>query len=314
MSKICKPRLLSHRVITISFILLFMFSFYPAQTGEPVNTNSSSKLDSGTINHFKVTKPPEELAKKLNLSGFYKKYCDAGGLPVVSSEKVSDYALMEAAWIITNMIGHRRDIIEAIAGEGVRVVVMAADEYTTDIPEHSDLKPKEYWDRRARGLGATRKRPAVSCGEENLLSYPGDPYAAENILIHEFGHVIHEIGLRKVDPTFEKRLTEAYRSAISKGLWTNTYAATNPSEYWAEGVQSWFDCNRENDSVHNYVNTREELKEYDPELAGLLKEVFGDRDWRYKKPQKRKDTTPHLKDYDFSSGKVFRWRTAAQTR
>ena len=85
MSKICKPRLLSHRVITISFILLFMFSFYPAQTGEPVNTNPSSKSDSGTINHFKVTKPPEELAKKLNLSGFYKKYCDAGGLPVVSS-------------------------------------------------------------------------------------------------------------------------------------------------------------------------------------------------------------------------------------
>ena len=44
------------------------------------------------------------------------------------------------------------------------------------------------------------------------------------------------------------------------------YAATDEHEYWAEGVQSWFDTNRENDAIHNHVDTREELLEYDPAL------------------------------------------------
>src|SRR5262249_13550872 len=154
----------------------------------------------------------------------------------------------------------------AIATNKVRLAVMAWNEFTTDIPEHSDLKTQVYWDRRARGLGATRARPAVSCAEENILCYPGDPYAAENILIHEFAHTIHEIGLGRLDPTFDRRLKAAFKDATERGLWKNTYAGSNPSEYWAEGVQDWFDNNRENDSQHNQINTRAELKEYDPPL------------------------------------------------
>ena len=47
--------------------------------------------------------------------------------------------------------------------------------------------------------------PATSCGEENLLCMRGDPYATENILIHEFAHTIHQIGLAQVDATFQNR-------------------------------------------------------------------------------------------------------------
>ena len=56
---------------------------------------------------------------------------------------------------------------------------MAHNEYTTHIPEHRDLQPRLYWNRRARGLGATPERPAVSRGEENLLGYVNDPYASK---------------------------------------------------------------------------------------------------------------------------------------
>ena len=49
--------------------------------------------------------------------------------------------------------------------------------------------------------------PYCSCGEENLLAYPGDPYAAENILIHEFAHNIHLRGMVNVDATFDTRLS-----------------------------------------------------------------------------------------------------------
>ncbi len=183
------------------------------------------------------------------------------------------------------------------------------NEFTTDIPEHASLKPRVYWDRRARGSGATPQAPAVSCGEENLLGYPGDPYSTENICIHEFAHAIHEMGLSQLDRTFDKRLMEAYPNATNQGLWKGTFAGSNRHEYWAEGVQSWFDDNRENDALHNQVNTRVELKAYDARSAQLCEEVFGDRPWRYQKPGLHglKDRE-HLASLNPGSMPRFRWR------
>jgi hypothetical protein len=125
------------------------------------------------------------------------------------SEKVSDYALLEATYIINSMLAGREDLRQAIISKKIRVVIMAPTELTTDIPEHSDLTPKDYWDRRARGLRAAKIRPATSCGEENLFCYPGDPYFGESILVHEFCPTIHEIALAEVDPSFDARLKKA---------------------------------------------------------------------------------------------------------
>lgn len=254
---------------------------------------------------------PDNLRVEWKLDPFYQKQNDNAGLLVVGSEKVSDNALAEAAWIVGRVLEGRKDILKAMRENRVRVVVMAATESTTDVPEHSKLKPKLYWDRRARGLGATLSNPAVSCGEENLLGFTGDPYPNENIFIHEFAHAIHGTGLSKTDPTFDKRLRAAYQSALERGLWKNTYAATNHSEYWAEGVQSWFDDNAPPDALHNDTRTRAKLKEYDNELAKLCEEVFGDGNWRYTRPAKRKpEARQHLAGYDPNTLPRFTWREA----
>jgi hypothetical protein len=234
-----------------------------------------------------VTAPPAALVAEWRLSPVYVKHVDVEGVPVLGSAKVSDAALLEAAYLMRNMIGHRPEVLRAIASRRVRFVVMAPDEMTTDVPEHSDLTPKAHWDRRARGLGATTARPATSCGEENLLELEGDPYATENILLHEFAHTIHEMGLDALEARFDARLQEAYGDAKKRGLWSKTYAMENHREYWAEGTQSWFDTNRENDNEHGAVNTRAELKAYDEKLAALLQEVYGDGAWRYAKPSMR---------------------------
>jgi hypothetical protein len=256
-----------------------------------------------------VTPAPEAIREKLKLAPFYQKYMDAGGLPVVGSARVSDFALREAVWIIEHVLGGRGDILRAMAENRVRVAVMAWNEFTTDIPEHSHLRPKAYWDRRARGLGATRRAPAVSCAEENLLCFPGDPYARENILIHEFAHTIHETGLSTVDPTFDPRLRAAFEHAKGLDLWAKTYARVDRKEYWAEGVQCWFDNNRENDACHGPVNTRAELKEYDPELAKLCAEILGDGPWRYHKPRERDEAgRAHLAGWDPAHAPRFHWR------
>lgn len=250
---------------------------------------------------LRVTAPPAEL----ELDRFYAKYVSANGYPVVSSAKVDDYALKEAGYLINMMLAKRPDVRDAMIASGSRMVVMAHDEFTTDVPEQREMKPKNYWDVRARGLGGSQRDPLCSCGEENLLGFDGDPYAAENILIHEFAHNMHLRGLVNVDPTFDERLEKAYDQAMEAGLWKGKYASINHHEYFAEGVQSWFSNNREPDHDHNHVNTREELIEYDPGLAAICEEVFGDTKLVYMKPATR--LHGHMAGYDPAKAPKFVW-------
>ena len=130
---------------------------------------------------------------------------------------------------------------------------------------------------RARGLGGTKWLPLTTCAEENILGYQIDKYHAEDILVHEFAHSIHLIGILTVYPDFNERLKKAYDAALAAGKWKDTYAATNIEEYWAEGVQDWFNVNAEvpkPDGKHNQVNTRKELKAYDRGLYDILSEFF----------------------------------------
>ncbi|HRX55616.1 MAG TPA: hypothetical protein P5016_13945 [Verrucomicrobiales bacterium] len=257
-----------------------------------------------------VTAPPGNEVVRLALPSFYRKYTAVRGFPIVSSGKVSDYALREAGFLIDALFeGCRPPLVAALVQAKIRFAIMAPDEFTSTIPEHSHLEPKAYWDRRSRGVGSTWEHPAVSCGEENLLDLPGDPYASESILIHEMAHTIHLQGLAVTDPGFDGRLRKAYESAVITGLWKGTYAVINKEEYWAEGVQSWFDGNRENDFEHNQVNTREELKSYDPALAKLLREIFGDGPWRYQKPRNR-GVQSHLAGFRIQEAPRFVWPQA----
>ena len=283
-------------MLSLTAILAIYVLFFAIQLTATAQSNNISE----------PVPPPATVRETFNLDTFYEQWIDVEGLPVVASAKVDPYAVKEAAWLIRQVIGHRQDVLQALAQNNVRFVVMAHNELTTQIPEHSDLQPDYYWDRRARGLGSTPARPAVSCGEENLLNYPGDPYSTENILVHEFAHAIHQMGLNTVDPSFDDRLKIIYDAAVEKGLWENTYAITNRAEYWAEGTQSWFDTNRANDDQHNHVDTRDKLKDYDPALASLLAEVYGDIDWRYTQAITRTHLS-HLQGFNPKQSPRFEW-------
>lgn len=111
--------------------------------------------------------------------------------------------------------------------------------------------------------------------------------------------------MARLDPGFDEQVREAHRAALAAGLWEGTYAATNHHEYWAEGVQSWFDTNRQPDHDHNHVDTRAELRAYDPALAALCERVFGDGDWRDTRPETR--LVGHLEGHDPAGAPTFEW-------
>ena len=228
--------------------------------------------------HGQITGIPEGK----NIPSFYQKYIETEGLYVTSSGKVSDEALLKACDIISLMLAKRPDVKAHMVKKGCHVMVIGKDEETCDLPEFAHICNCEdsikYWNWRARGFGgAPEDEFSSSCGEENLLALPQDKYAGENILIHEFAHLIHTVGIVGVEPDFNERLEALRQHAIRKGLWEKTYAVSNKEEYFAECVQSFFNCNRYAEpanGVHNWVNRRTKLKTYDPDMYRLLQEYF----------------------------------------
>lgn len=253
----------------------------PAQKGEACGQNQSSAEESVMIaltDTPVISTPPAEL----KLDPFYKKYMNVNGIHVVSSWRVPDscfYAAYVSIKALTDVLP--KEVLESMTSRNTRIGIMARYEGTTDIPEHAFLVNDTTlnWDVRARGLGGSIRMPFSTCAEENILAYQIDKYHAEDILIHEFAHTIHNVGISPVYPDFNNELKASLDAAVAKGRWENVYASTNIEEYWAEGVQNWFNVNAEvdkdgGDGKHNKINTRDELKRYDPGLYAILARFF----------------------------------------
>lgn len=300
---------------------------------------------------------------------FYKKCVLAQGILIVSSERVSDHALREAAYQF-DMVMKRVDdrVAQRIRERKCLCIIIGHEELTSQLPQFKTKLTGEaldFYNWRQRGfLRWQRGRPVVLFSEEDVLEYEGG-MQLESILIHEFGHVIHGAGF---DKALQDRLTQTYKQAIEKGLWRDgraaqrfrrvssdepvslfdalvkafpdespelikrcldggdilvngkparadvkvtkkdnvlivfggekiCYAAKNRAEYFAEGVQCWFNTNRTMDHDHNHIHTREQLKEYDPGLAKLCEDALGDDDWRFVSPRDRAGKA-HLTGYE----------------
>ena len=97
-------------------------------------------------------------------------------------------------------------------------------------------------------------------------------------------------------------------------------------EFWAEGVQTWFECNgrkrpksgRGSNSftvlgpqgeLVCHLTTRKLLRTHCPEFAKLLDSTFRQNKWVYVPVAKRLDE-PHLSGFDPADAPEFRWPAA----
>ncbi len=233
-----------------------------------------------------ITLPPTTLTqwlagKESKLDTYYRKHLDANGLSIVSSRFVSDSALVQARYIINTMLSRIPEAKQVMLDKHFRIGIIGAYENVTDMPECRIMPvwwPDTDWDARGRGYGATISIPLMTCGEENIIKIPNytERYLHESIMVHEFAHNV-DFGLRRGREGFEQKLLDAFSNAQSKGLWKGTYSMSNSEEYFAEGVQAWFNtCNMYVTINGRYtrIQTREQLKAYDPTLHALLAEVM----------------------------------------
>jgi hypothetical protein len=244
-----------------------------------------------------VGTPPESVFEKFRerdreaARRFYAKHIDIKGMPVLASADVADEALKRTHDIVTHLLAGRPDILQAMVQHGTRLIIIGKDQVYTDMPEYRNHPNPTFQNERVRGTGGLG---VTSFGEENLLHLPLDRYDDESIAVHEFCHTI-DAALSKIDPAWRERLGKTYRSAMAKGRWKNSYAASNPAEYWAEICQSYFDCNRINNWNHISIGTREQLKQYDPEGYELVRATFQlapEQDWRYRPLRRQPSVTP----------------------
>ena len=233
-----------------------------------------------------VTAPPESFFEIVDEDDrdaareFYAKYITVEGMPVVAAAEVDDRALHRTWEIVRHMLAGRRDVIRQMVANRMYLVIIGKDQFYTDMPEYRNRRNPEYLNERVRGTGG---RP-TSFGEENLLSLPIDRYDDESIAVHEFAHTIDGT-LRRLDREWSREKRAAFQNAKDNKLFHNAYAGGNAGEYWAEIVQAYFDCDRANNWNHNFIVTREQLKQYDPVGYDLVRRTFRlgiDQDWRYR--------------------------------
>jgi alpha-glucosidase len=221
---------------------------------------------------------------------FYGKHIDVKGMPVVASGVVDDAALQRTYTIVTRMLAGRPDVLQAMVKNRMYLIIIGKDQVYTDMPEYRNHPNPTYQNERVRGTGG---RP-TSFGEENLLTLPIDRYDDESIGVHEFCHTI-DGAMRSMDSTWATKRNAAFRNARAKGLWEYSYTGSNPGEYWGEVCQTYFDTQRVNNWNHNFVGTREQLRDYDPEGYELARVAFNltpETDWRYTPMRRLPNVTP----------------------
>ena len=131
------------------------------------------------------------------------------------------------------------------------------------------------------------------------------------------------IGAR--DETFSAQLKALYDEADKSGRFRG-YGISNLSEFWAEGVQAWFNCNaairpKSGGGTSSFevvgprgehvchLRTRAQMEQHMPGYAALLDKSFRQNAWVYV-PVAKRCNEPHLKGFDPEDAPTFRWPAA----
>ncbi|GIS29009.1 MAG: hypothetical protein CM15mP130_0390 [Verrucomicrobiota bacterium] len=191
----------------------------------------------------------------MNLSGFTKKRVVIGGFSIVGSPKVSDFALKEAAYLIDKMTMKHPEYLKKLAENKVRFSIMAGMNLPRIFPEHSDMTPLYFgtsgpwvWEQLLHArLSVVEKKiywplkAPPQTGKYKFMSLPMPCMPWQSMTLIQL---------------FNQDLKNAFKG-IEEKIWEGTYAASNPAEYFAEGVQSWYECNRANDPVNTDPSIQE---------------------------------------------------------
>lgn len=168
------------------------------------------------------------------------------------------------------------------------IVIIPARTRMTEVPQFASLRGQKTFDGRdwstvrgSGGLNAPDGSFAIGVAEENLRAVAGivSSYpAGYSIGMHELAHAVESKGLTKAQ---KQRLERLYRqhhhadAGDAHGTFTDTYAASNVHEYFAQSTNAFFGKNEGKDkNGRANRNGREALRARDPNMYAFLVELY----------------------------------------
>ncbi|MFK7926105.1 MAG: hypothetical protein AB8H47_29425 [Bacteroidia bacterium] len=209
------------------------------------------------------------------LDPFYIKYLDADGIPIFTGIEVPEFAIQRVKTNVAKMMAGEESMKRRLIDNYVRIVIIALIEPMDTIPELAD----QNWSEEQRSRVGDTELAIMVIPEENVLCFPNDPSMGEDVFVRTFALTMLNTAIPLIEPTFVDSLNAQYQRVLQTGIWENTLAAQSPEDYFAEGVQTWFNVNLEADPAdgkHNLVDNRIELAAYDPGLYALVSRFFAD--------------------------------------
>jgi hypothetical protein len=188
-------------------------------------------------------------------------------------------------------------------------MVLGRKERLSQLPEFKASRNEASFEE-VRYLDYTPSLKLLVVPEENVLCLPGEPLGGKCMVISVFAKGLYqvtalrpvianfgkkgstqqyELRVKRLDIEFDNRLKKIHEDALSKSRWKGTPAARNRVEYWAAGVEAYFDAAGSGwppNLADRPIATRESLKAYDPELNALVDETMAYKehvDWRFKR-------------------------------
>jgi len=208
------------------------------------------------------------------------------GIIMKAGPRVGPEVLEMAAAQVDVQLGKTDTGIPAqMAAFGCSLAVYGVYENAYLVPEHRGGYDPAMYDVEGYG-GSTHNGCVSSISARNVLRtvdsanpFDNTGYPNENILAHEFGHAVRLVGIETLeDSSLSDELWTVYENAYNTGLWPNTYAISNIDEYFATLTAIWFDNMKEmpdwSDGVRSPINTREELKAYDPRAYEFFAKIY----------------------------------------
>ena len=207
------------------------------------------------------------------------------GIVVKGSAEVQPLALEIVRDIVDLMLERLPEVAAHLRGIGAECIVFALGLDAYDVPEHR--MGYLLSQRAVPGLGGDHDNPYASVAEANVIRLRAGRYMSrylnELVFVHEFAHSIHQAGMDYLDDqTYARRVRSTYDNAVAHGLWPNTYGILDFSEYFATLSSIWFNAqaegiNGEWDGIRGPVNTRDELRDYDPEGFAFMADIYPEK-------------------------------------
>jgi hypothetical protein len=208
-------------------------------------------------------------------SDFFTKQLSFHGILIKAPSVVVDDAMYALYDRMATETAHLPIVVTNLAAAGAQIHIIGRDQVTTDLPEWRQDKhvPLDEYngltrDQRTRGMGGL----ITSCAEENLLNLAQDRYRGRDICMHEFAHNIEGAGMQR---TVRAMFDNQFQVSKSQGLWINSYAGSNPNEYFAELTMWYFGTHGDlNMTGPKPENGPEGLKKYDPDAYKLFDDFY----------------------------------------